>query len=117
VAISDFNNDGFSDIQWYNAATREVGYWTIANGAIAAWTQQADFPTNEWGKIGNGDYDADGFSDTLWFGFPSTEVGWWNTDAGKRASPPSHLVDSAAFREDAPPSSAGGFHGHLRFQQ
>jgi hypothetical protein len=82
MAISDFNNDGFSDIQWYNRNTFEVGIWSINNGAIAGWTPQADFPRMEWVRMANGDYDADGFADTLWRSGVSGELGWWNIDAG-----------------------------------
>jgi peptidyl-Asp metalloendopeptidase len=82
MAISDFNNDGFSDIQWYNANTHEVGYWSIVNGAIAGWTPQADFAFLNFQRLGNGDYDSDGFADTMWRSVNTGELGWWNIDAG-----------------------------------
>ena len=82
MAISDFNNDGFSDFTCHNANTGEVGYWRNSGGGIGAWVPQATLDYAEWHRIANGDYDADGFDDSLWFNGSTREIGIWDVDNG-----------------------------------
>ena len=63
--IGEFNDDGTSDIVWYNSATGNVDLWQIVN---AQWAGSVSLGSHPPGSVpsGVGDFNHDFTSDILW---------------------------------------------------
>jgi len=78
----DFNNDGTTDILWYNASTNDVDLWKISNGH---WAGSVDIGTHPAGYdlIARGDFNHDGNLDLLWFNPANGDVDIWKLQNGQ----------------------------------
>jgi hypothetical protein len=65
LGAADFNQDGTSDIAWYNPTTNDLDIWLIKNGQ---WAGSVDVGTHPAGAVAVdvGDFDHNGVSDILW---------------------------------------------------
>jgi len=65
AGIADFNNDGVSDIAWYNPSTNNIDIWLIKNGQ---WAGSFDVGSHPAGSVavGVGDLDHNGVGDIMW---------------------------------------------------
>jgi FG-GAP-like repeat/Bacterial pre-peptidase C-terminal domain len=80
----DFNNDGTSDLVWYNAANGNVDLWELANGSWAASANLGSHPAG-WQPSGIGDFDHNGASDILWYNSTSGNAEIWKISNGQWA--------------------------------
>ena len=80
----DFNNDGSSDLIWYNAATGNVDLWMLANGGWAGSVNAGSHPAG-WQPAGTGDFNQDGTSDVLWYNPTSGNAEIWKISNGQWA--------------------------------
>jgi hypothetical protein len=81
VAAGDFNEDGHTDLLWFDYATTAVGIWYL-NGA-GEFVQSAGLSNGgngTWRPVAVGDIDGDGHQDVVWFDVASTAVGVWYLD-------------------------------------
>jgi len=79
LGTGDFNGDGTSDVLLMNSQSRQVGVWTVSNGAAASYTPLG-IANSEWSFGGIGDFNGDGRSDIIWR--TSAELNIWNSQAG-----------------------------------
>ena len=79
--IADFNNDGNSDLAWYNPGTNGIDIWKLTNGQ---WAGSADTGMHPAGyqPAGFGDFNADGTDDILWFNPTTRNVDIWKIANG-----------------------------------
>jgi hypothetical protein len=82
--IGDFNHDTTSDLLWYNATTRDLDLWKIANGK---WAGSVDIGPHPAGYLPSaaGDFNGDGTSDVLWYNATSGNVDIWKIANGQWA--------------------------------
>ena len=80
----DFNHDATSDLVWYNATTRNVDLWKLANGT---WAGSADIGAHPAGYTPSaaGDFNGDGTSDLLWYNATNGDVDVWKIVNGQWA--------------------------------
>jgi hypothetical protein len=82
---ADFDNDGSSDLLWYNPwGTGQLSAWLIkdSGGAIKgsqtfSWTQLSGML---WYPVAAGDANADGHADLLWWNAKTGEIASWLLD-------------------------------------
>ena len=75
VAPKDGQTQG---LLFFNAATGQMGTWTLAtSGAITGWRAYPT-PTSGWVPRGVADYNADGFSDILFQNVATGALGIWS---------------------------------------
>lgn len=66
-SVADFNNDGRSDIFWYNTFTGEPVIWFMdGNTIIGGQNLPAVSPDTGWGIADFTDFNNDGSQDVLW---------------------------------------------------
>ena len=84
VSTGDYNNDGTSDVLWFNAANLDVDLWKIQNGK---WSGSVDIGPHPAGyQLGaSGDFNADGTSDVLWYNPSNGDVDIWKIANGQWA--------------------------------
>jgi len=83
-ATGDFNQDATSDLVWYNATTRNVDLWKLADGK---WAGSADIGTHPAGyqPLAGGDFNGDGTSDVFWYNATNGKVDLWKIANGQWA--------------------------------
>jgi hypothetical protein len=82
AGVGDVDNDGISDIIWWNQADGRVNHWLMTpsisvkpeSGGIGAHTSPGT-----WKVVGIGDFNADGRTDILWKDDASGDVEIWLT--------------------------------------
>ncbi len=75
VGAPDLDNDGYSDLLFWNSSTGEVSYWgtDLTNQKVISYNADiAQVPDTTWHLVGSEDTNGDGHSDLL----------WWNTTSG-----------------------------------
>ena len=84
VSTSEFNNDGTSDVLWFNNTTRNVDLWKIANGK---WAGSVDIGTHPPGYQPSlsGDFNGDGTNDVFWFNPTTGDTDIWKLVGGQWA--------------------------------
>ena len=106
AGFADFNNDGTSDVLWYNPTTRNVDMWKIANGQWAGSVNIGSHPAG-WQPAGVGDFNGTA---------PATSSGTirrtgnaeiWKTQNGEWAG----SVDLGNHPAGWQPSAVGDFNG------
>jgi len=102
----DFNHDGTNDLVWYNATTRDLDLWKIANGK---WAGSVDIGTHPAGYQPSlsGDFNGDGTSDVLWFNASNGAVDIWKIANGQWAGSVSVGSHPAGYQ----PVASGDFNG------
>ena len=102
--VSDFNNDGSSDLLWYNTATRDADLWTLSNGQWAGSVDVGLHPAG-WAPVASGDFNHDGTSDVLWFNAATNGVDLWTLSNGQWAASANIGTHPAGYQ----PVGAGEF--------
>jgi FG-GAP-like repeat len=76
AGIGDFNNDGTSDVLWFNATSGDTEVWLIANGH---WSGSFDLGVHPagWTPAGIGDFNHDGTTDIAWHETATNHVETW----------------------------------------
>ena len=82
--IADFNNDGRSDLAWYNASNGDLEIWKIENGQWAGSTDIGSHPSG-WQPAGFADFTNDGTSDALWYNPATQNLDLWKIENGQWA--------------------------------
>ena len=82
--IADFNNDGTSDLAWYNASNGDLEIWKLANGQWAGSTDIGSHPAG-WQPAGFSDFTNDGTSDALWYNPTTNNLDLWKIANGQWA--------------------------------
>jgi hypothetical protein len=82
--FGDYNNDGTSDVLWYNATTTNTEDWKLQNGQ---WSASSDIGTHPAGYqiAGTGDFNHDGTSDVLWYNPATRDTDIWLLSNGQWA--------------------------------
>jgi hypothetical protein len=87
VLTADFDNDGNSDILWYNAGTGQLSVWlldgtgTVLGTQTLSWTcSQSSGCASAWRLVGAGDANGDGNVDLLWHNAASGQLSNWLLD-------------------------------------
>jgi hypothetical protein len=65
VVTHDFNQDGKSDILWYNNTSGQVVEWLVNGASVIGGGSPGSAPS-PWGIVGQRDFNGDGFADLLW---------------------------------------------------
>jgi hypothetical protein len=73
-ALSDFNNDGKSDLVWQNTTTGDRAVWLMNGTQARTGLSLGNYPTNQW-IAAVGDFNNDGKADLV----------WQNTTTGERS--------------------------------
>jgi hypothetical protein len=104
VGVADFNNDGVSDLAWFNATTRGIEIWKISNGQ---WSGSVDIGTHPgaWQPVGVADFTNDGTSDLLWYDPDTRHLDLWKIANGQWAG----SVDIGGHPAGWLPSGVGDF--------
>jgi hypothetical protein len=76
IGTGDFNQDGSSDIAWFNPASGHVEIWLVANGQWSASIDVGSHPAG-WVPAGIGDFNRDGISDFLWRDTATGRIETW----------------------------------------
>lgn len=98
LSVDDFNNDGQSDIFWYNTFSGEPIIWFMdENTVIGVQNLPAVSPGSGWGIADFTDFNNDGSQDILWRNRISGENVIWS------------LQDSVLIDADAIPSISTDF--------
>ncbi|HTQ06941.1 MAG TPA: VCBS repeat-containing protein [Polyangiaceae bacterium] len=87
MLTADFDNDGNSDILWYNAGTGQLGYWRLDDSGtvlgvqyLSATCSQASGCASAWRLVGAADANGDGNVDLLWHNSSSGALENWMLD-------------------------------------
>ncbi len=83
---ADFNNDGTTDIFWYNETTGDTGLWNFNTSGGYAWQGlQTVAPSSGWTFWTGGDVTGDGRIDPLWtkIGATGIDIGLWDLSGGQ----------------------------------
>jgi len=83
--IGDFNNDGTSDVLWFNPTTRDTDIWSLSNGHWAASSTIGLHPAG-YQISGIGDFNNDGTSDVLWYNPTTHDTDIWTLINGHWAA-------------------------------
>jgi hypothetical protein len=83
--IGDFNNEGTSDVLWFNPTTRDTDIWSLNNGKWAASSTIGLHPAG-YQISGIGDFNKDGTSDVLWYNPMTRDTDIWLLNNGKWAA-------------------------------
>jgi hypothetical protein len=104
--IGDFNNDGSSDLAWYNPTTRNIDIWKLADGE---WIGSTDVGTHPAGyqPAGFGDFDRDGTTDIAWHNPTTNNLDIWKIANGGWAG----SVDVGSHPAGWQPALTGDFDG------
>lgn len=86
-ATGDFNDDGISDIFWFNSATRDTSIWLMDGGQIASMIAGAQVIGAGWVPQGAADFDRDGDSDIFWYNQSTGDTGIWEIQDGQYVRP------------------------------
>jgi hypothetical protein len=76
AGIGDFNNDGTSDVLWFNATSGDTEVWLIANGHWSGSVHLGVHPAG-WTPAGIGDFNHDGTTDIAWRETSTNHVETW----------------------------------------
>ncbi|MEO8901394.1 MAG: VCBS repeat-containing protein [Polyangiaceae bacterium] len=86
MLTEDINNDGNTDVVWYNQTTGQVSVWLLS-GATVTGTQTlsstctaASGCAAAWKMIGAADVNGDGHTDITWFNASTGQVSSWLLD-------------------------------------
>lgn len=91
AARLDFNQDGFSDLLWYNTATGSTAYWSIqeistnSSSIPSGFLADAPLLTN-WEIAGTADFNGDGQKDIFWRNYNTFANAVWIMDGDRRVS-------------------------------
>lgn len=80
IATGEFDRDGYADVLWYKAATKEVGRFDIEESGIT-W-RGIGTGAGAWEVEGTLDYDGDGDADILWVNGASGGAGVYRMEDG-----------------------------------
>jgi FG-GAP-like repeat len=87
--VGDFNNDGKSDVLWYDTDTGDIQFWPMDGAnSINALSLGAMPASTGWTIVGLGDLDHDGYSDILWRHTSGVFSAWLMNASGVKAAPP-----------------------------
>ena len=77
AAAADFNNSNTSDMLWRSDTTGDIGFYQIANGVAAGWTEIA-ISSTAYTAVGIGDFVGYGASDVLFRSSTSGDTGFYD---------------------------------------
>jgi VCBS repeat-containing protein len=102
--FGDYNNDGTSDVLWYNAGNGDAEVWKIGNGQ---WAGSVDIGLHPAGYTpsGPGDFNHDGTSDVFWFNPTTRDTDIWRVNNGQWAGSTTLGVHPAGYQ----PAGIGDF--------
>ena len=82
AGVGDIDNDGISDIIWWNRRDGRVGHWLIT-ASVTVKPESGIIGTRmspgSWKVVGVGDFNADGRTDIVWKDDSSGDVELWLT--------------------------------------
>jgi len=83
----DFNNDGNTDLLWYNFITGETAFWGM-NGTdyFQAHNWGAESVAGGWRPVAAGDFTGTGSTDILWRNFITGDNVFWNMNGSTIAN-------------------------------
>ena len=85
VGTGDFDNDGQTDLLWWNKANGNVGVWYMNAGDPTTLRSPAVIYQGvslDWQLVGTGDFDNDRQTDLLWWNKTNGNVAVWYMNAG-----------------------------------
>ncbi|MBD2517227.1 VCBS repeat-containing protein [Nostoc sp. FACHB-973] len=88
--LKDFNQDGKTDILWYQPSSGRVNTWLLDGTKVVANPDLSwNVPGNSgWEIKGTGDFNQDGKTDVLWYQPSSGRVNAWLLDGTKVVANP-----------------------------
>ena len=82
AGVGDIDNDGISDIIWWNQLDGRVNHWLMSS-SMTVQPESGSMGTHaspsEWRVVGVGDFNADGRTDILWRDDATGDVELWLT--------------------------------------
>ncbi len=79
-ALTDFTDDGTSDVLWRDGASGRTGYWEMDGGA-RTWNEVGTV-TTAWDIVGSGNFSGSSADDVLWRNTETGRTGYWEMDDG-----------------------------------
>ena len=85
VLTADMNNDGYTDVVWYDATTGVVAVWLLNGPNVSAQYLSAPCSTSsgfasQWKIIGAADMNGDGHTDLNWYNASTGQILSWLLD-------------------------------------
>lgn len=120
MLTADFNNDGNSDILWYNTGSGQLSVWLLDGSANVTGTQTLSWTCSDgsgcassWRLVQAADVNRDGNVDLLWHNANTGELSNWLLDGAGNVLGASSL----SWQCDAPSgcSSAWFAKGYVQF--
>ena len=97
VLTADMNNDGNTDVLWYDETSGVVSSWLV-KGSTVTGTQNLSWQcsvasgcASAWKIVGAADVNADGHTDLTWYNASSGQVSSWLLDGS------GHVTGTQAF--------------------
>jgi hypothetical protein len=84
AGFGDYNNDGTSDVFWYNSSNGDGEVWKLQNGQWAGSVDNGNHPSG-YIPVGSGDFNHDGTSDVLWTNPATSDTDIWLLSNGQWA--------------------------------
>ena len=76
AGTGDFNQDGTSDVVWYNPSNNDVDVWLVQNGHWAGSVGLGAHPAGSQ-LMGIGDFDHNGVADIMWRDTSNGHIETW----------------------------------------
>jgi len=86
AGTADFDNNGSSDLLWWDRKTGALGAWLMTNGQFTSWKRMGTVSYADWEVGGVGDFDHNGYADILWRNKTTGRTGAWLMTNGQFTS-------------------------------
>jgi hypothetical protein len=93
IGLKDFNDDGRTDLLWYNAYTGGIVAWFLnadSQPQIVSYGQYA--PNSGWTPLGARDVNGDGCADVFWYNRNTGSIVAWFINGSARLAQVSYLA-------------------------
>lgn len=111
VLTTDINNDGNTDVLWFNRTTGAVAAWLLNSAGAATGSQTLSWTCNaasgcasSWDIVGAADVNGDGHTDITWFDASSGQVASWLLDGTGKVTGTQVLSSTCSTASGCAPS-------------
>ncbi|MCH9698377.1 MAG: FG-GAP-like repeat-containing protein [Gammaproteobacteria bacterium] len=88
IASTQLNDDGFTDLLWWNPNNGELSAWFMEKQTIKSIHRLSDQrPPDQWKPVAVMDFDNDGQADIIWWNQSASEIEVWYIDNWESGQP------------------------------